>query len=154
MILVELPIFIGILLVIAPILHIIFHVSEIDCLLRIKQGTSNTCNYQSITDLNSMMRMVFWSSIWSAMVTFLIIEKIGKFKNKIIDIKTFSKICQLLKTNKVSIKQLEHQILNHPITYGYVEIFIDDINNKIITQDKEKVKEHQIKQQLSVIKRY
>ncbi len=42
----------------------------------------------------------------------------------------------------------------NPITYGYMKIFIDDIKNKIIVQNKEKIKEHQIKQQLSVIKRY
>lgn len=146
-ILVELHIFMGILVVATPILHIIFHISEIDCLI---QGQSNTCNYQSIINLNSMIRMVFWSSIWSAMATFIVIEKIGRFKDKIIDVKTFSQICQLLKDNKVQMKQLENQISNHPITYGYMEKLIDEIVN----QDKEKPKEHQMKQQLSVIKRY
>ena len=35
-----------------------------------------------------------------------------------------------------------------------MEILIDEIKNKMIAQDNEKLKEHQIKQQLSVIKRY
>ena len=90
-----------------------------------------------------------------------IVTNSNKYKEKIIKKKTFDKIYYLLKSsdniivlNKLTelVKYMED--FHNPITYGYMEIFIDDIKNKIIAQNKEKIKEHQIKQQLSIIKRY
>ena len=75
-----------------------------------------------------------------------IIEKnSNEYKRKVINERKFEKIYYLLKsinhiivTNKLIELKKYMEDYHNPITYGYMEIFIDDIKNKIIAQDKEK----------------